>query len=103
MDWWNKVVFPVRRVWVAVSARVKSSRKHGGGILMLHNDVQTCGYEDVQVMWEMLRRSELEMVNGGGRTAGDLLKRNRPFWRIFLSSNARRTCGSTSPLAADIA
>ena len=28
MDWWHKMVFPVRRVWIAVSARVKA-RKNG--------------------------------------------------------------------------
>lgn len=27
-DWWQKMVFPVRRVWFAVSARVKA-RKNG--------------------------------------------------------------------------
>uniref|UniRef100_A0A453CTT4 Uncharacterized protein n=1 Tax=Aegilops tauschii subsp. strangulata TaxID=200361 RepID=A0A453CTT4_AEGTS len=31
----------------------------GGSILKLHEDVQTCGYKDVQVMFEMLT-SELE-------------------------------------------
>ena len=30
-----------------------------GGILKLHEDVQTCGYKDVQVMFDMLT-SELE-------------------------------------------
>lgn len=34
MDWWQKMVFPVRRVWVAVSARVKA-RKNGQFILYL--------------------------------------------------------------------
>ncbi|CAL1399943.1 unnamed protein product [Linum trigynum] len=80
----------------------------GGGILMLHNDVQTCGYEDVQVMWEMLRRSQLEISSSSSN--GNLLKQHRPFWRSFVwssSSNAlrrnRRTSSSTSPLVADIA
>lgn len=31
----------------------------GGSLLKLHEDVQTCGYKDVQVMFEMLT-SELE-------------------------------------------
>uniref|UniRef100_J3M145 Uncharacterized protein n=1 Tax=Oryza brachyantha TaxID=4533 RepID=J3M145_ORYBR len=31
----------------------------GGSILKLHEDVQTCGYKDVQVMFEILK-SELE-------------------------------------------
>lgn len=30
----------------------------GAGLLKLHDDVQTCEYEDVQVMWEMLQRTE---------------------------------------------
>ncbi|CAN0843475.1 hypothetical protein LINGRAHAP2_LOCUS3870 [Linum grandiflorum] len=101
MEFWDKVIFPVRRAWTAVSARVKS-RKHGSGsILILHNDVQTCGYEDVQVMWEMLRRSETEMVAG----AGNLQKRNRrSFWRVFMWSNHRSSASSSaaSPLSADM-
>lgn len=35
MDWWNKMVFPVRRVWVSVSARVKA-RKNGESSLSLN-------------------------------------------------------------------
>ncbi|KAL5215658.1 hypothetical protein ABZP36_007059 [Zizania latifolia] len=34
-------------------------QRSGGSILKLHEDVQTCGYKDVQVMFEILR-SELE-------------------------------------------
>ncbi|KAJ4837574.1 hypothetical protein Tsubulata_014330 [Turnera subulata] len=80
MDWWHKMIFPVRRVWLAVSARVKA-RKNGAGLLKLHNDVQTCGYEDVQVMWEMLRKSE------SGLLATHPKRKQRPFWRVFVWSN----------------
>ncbi|KAJ8617084.1 hypothetical protein MRB53_013270 [Persea americana] len=81
MDWWQKVIFPMRKAWMAVSARVRA-RKNGGGILKLHDDVRTCGYEDVQVMWEMLRRYETSELPHPP-------KRKRPFWRIFVwSSNA---------------
>lgn len=61
MAWWRKkVVFPARRALAAVSARVRSRKTGGGGsLLKLHEDVQTCGYKDVQVMFEMLT-SELE-------------------------------------------
>ncbi|OIT20259.1 hypothetical protein A4A49_40484 [Nicotiana attenuata] len=57
---WQKMVLPVRRAWFVVSARVKA-RKNGAGLLKLHGDIQSCGYADVQVMWEMLggTRSEL--------------------------------------------
>ncbi|XP_062226635.1 uncharacterized protein LOC133924914 [Phragmites australis] len=62
MAWWRKkVVFPTHRAWAAVSTRVRSSKTgSGGSILKLHEDVQTCGYKDVQVMFEILR-TELEM------------------------------------------
>lgn len=32
MDWWHKMIFPVRRVWISVSARVKA-RKNGAFLL----------------------------------------------------------------------
>ncbi|KAG5523182.1 hypothetical protein RHGRI_035111 [Rhododendron griersonianum] len=89
MDWWNKMVFPVRRVWVSVSARVKA-RKNGGGLVRLHDDIQTCGYEDVQVMWEMLRRSDSDL------TSNQTTKRKqRPFWRVFVLSNSNRSDSSS--------
>ncbi|GJN26171.1 hypothetical protein PR202_gb14081 [Eleusine coracana subsp. coracana] len=35
----------------------------GRGVLVkLHDDIQTCAYEDVQVMWEMLQRSETDRL-----------------------------------------
>ncbi|KAJ4718698.1 MAGUK p55 subfamily member 4 like [Melia azedarach] len=80
MELWNKMIFPVKRVWVAVSSRVKA-RKNGAGLLKLHDDVQTCEYQDVQVMWEMLRRSESEVGNHSSK------RRQRPFWRVFVWSN----------------
>ena len=53
----------------------------GANLLKLHNDVQTCGYEDVQVMWEILRRSESELM------ASHPKRKQRPFWRVFVWSN----------------
>ncbi|QCE08804.1 hypothetical protein DEO72_LG10g22 [Vigna unguiculata] len=49
----------------------KSQQTHGylaqhdfsrAGLLKLQDDVQTCGYEDVQVMWEMLQRTESDVT-----------------------------------------
>lgn len=60
MAWWRKkVVLSARRAWAAVSGRLRARKPGSGGILKLHEDVQTCGYKDVQVMFEMLT-SELE-------------------------------------------
>ncbi|XXG51581.1 hypothetical protein AAC387_Pa03g0113 [Persea americana] len=78
MEWWQKIVFPMRRVWVAVAAKAKA-RKNGGGLLKLHDDVQTCGYEDIQVMWEMLRRSETELSHTH--------KHKAPICRLFVWSS----------------
>ncbi|RLM60823.1 uncharacterized protein C2845_PM14G06280 [Panicum miliaceum] len=58
--WWRRKVVPrARRAWAAVAARVRARKPGSGGILKLHEDVQTCGYKDVQVMFDMLT-SELE-------------------------------------------
>lgn len=35
----------------------------GAGLLKLHDDIQTCGYEDVQIMWEMLKKTESEVMS----------------------------------------
>ncbi|XP_066378521.1 uncharacterized protein [Miscanthus floridulus] len=62
MAWWRaRVVAPVCRAWLAVAAARARVRKGECGILSLHQDVQTCGYQDVQVMWNMLS-SEKEAV-----------------------------------------
>jgi len=53
----------------------------GAGLLKLQDDVQTCGYEDVQVMWEMLQRTESDVVESHHK------RKQLPFWRIFVWSN----------------
>ncbi|XP_027342877.1 uncharacterized protein LOC113855433 [Abrus precatorius] len=80
MDIWQKMIFPVRRVWLALSARLKP-RKNGEGLLKLQDDVETCGYQDVQVMWEMLQRTESEVIENHHK------RKQFPFWRIFVWSN----------------
>jgi hypothetical protein len=39
-----------------------------GALVRLHDDIQTCAYQDVQVMWEMLQRSETEKMAGATPT-----------------------------------
>ncbi|BAF23250.1 uncharacterized protein [Oryza sativa Japonica Group] len=58
--WRKKVAFRARRAWAAlVSGRLRARKQGSRGLLKLHEDVQTCDYKDVQVMFEMLT-SELE-------------------------------------------
>ncbi|GMY17349.1 Elongation factor 4 [Fagus crenata] len=59
MEWWDKVKIPMRLIWVGVAKRL-GIRKNG--LLKLRQDVRTCEYEDVHVMWEILRRSETERI-----------------------------------------
>ncbi|KAG6490468.1 hypothetical protein ZIOFF_051766 [Zingiber officinale] len=54
------------------------------GILNLHNDVQMCGYQDVQTMWELVKRSEMELSHKNK-------KRKRPLWRLSAWLN-RTSC-----------
>ncbi|GLJ13924.1 hypothetical protein SUGI_0222500 [Cryptomeria japonica] len=104
MEWvLNKVFFPVRKALLGLATRVRTRKtgwrcgpcssalisirgesclSSGGGLLKLHNDVQTCGYEDVQVMWEMLKKTE---------TSQDSPKRRRPLWRLSSWGSCRRT------------
>ncbi|KAK9906206.1 hypothetical protein M0R45_002750 [Rubus argutus] len=57
MDWLLKV----RRALLAFSARLKL-RKSVGGLLKLQDDVQMCGYRDVQIMWNMLSKAQQEEI-----------------------------------------
>ncbi|RRT48350.1 hypothetical protein B296_00013606 [Ensete ventricosum] len=67
MAWWDRVASPMRRVWAGVATRV-GIRKSGeldssfppcfaAGLLRLRQEVSTCEYEDVRVLWELLTES----------------------------------------------
>ncbi|RZR97971.1 hypothetical protein BHM03_00027266 [Ensete ventricosum] len=64
----------------------------GGGILKLYDDVQMCGYQDVQVMWEILTKTEMETSNGMPK------QRRRSLWR--LPSWYGRSTASSAPIQA---
>ncbi|CAK9214945.1 unnamed protein product [Sphagnum troendelagicum] len=58
-SWLRKVTTPFRRIWDAMMSRLLPGRRHkrANGISKLYNDVRSCGYEDVHVMWSMLQHS----------------------------------------------
>ncbi|CAK7345522.1 unnamed protein product [Dovyalis caffra] len=70
MDWRHKM----RKAWFAVSSRVKfrksgsgggrgdAARRSASGLLKLQDDVQMCGYRDVEVMWKMFIESNPEQM-----------------------------------------
>ncbi|GLT34573.1 hypothetical protein SLA2020_090810 [Shorea laevis] len=67
MDCWEKL----KRVLISNFSKIKlrkskggrdgGNRAVGGGLVNLKNDVQTCEYKDIQVMWNILNRDEMEM------------------------------------------
>ncbi|XP_062193006.1 uncharacterized protein LOC133896422 [Phragmites australis] len=78
VEWWRrKVASRARRAWAAVSARLRARKTGSGGILKLHADVQTCGYKDVQVMFDMIT-SELEAASQAQKTLPSPRKRAVP-------------------------
>jgi hypothetical protein len=61
----------------------------GAGLVKLQDDVQTCEYEDVQVMWEMLHKTETHVIDN---------RNKRPFWRVFLWSSSSSNHSSKASL-----
>ncbi|KAK8957958.1 hypothetical protein KSP39_PZI000236 [Platanthera zijinensis] len=77
MEWWDLIIFPAKRVWIGVAARF-SLRKNGFlGLRQLKQEVITCEYEDVRVMWEMLRKSETETARFPAADDRRTVKRRR--------------------------
>ncbi|KAI4335309.1 hypothetical protein L6164_013969 [Bauhinia variegata] len=104
MDWWYKI----RTAWAALSSRLKLAKSGGGGrgrlgggrrdcggdsgLLKLRDDVQMCGYRDVEVMWNMLSRARAEEMRGATTTRSTVtppknLRKQRSIWRIFFWTN----------------
>ena len=44
------------------------------GLKKLRNDVKSCEYEDIRVMWEMLNRNESLSEFGGGNSPNKIKK-----------------------------
>ncbi|KAG1342062.1 hypothetical protein COCNU_05G002910 [Cocos nucifera] len=78
MEWWDRVAFPMRRVWIGVTTRL-GLRKTGLG--SLRKEVSTCEYEDVHVMWELLRRTDAEVARM--RPGRRRRRRGRHVWDVF--------------------
>ncbi|TKY50309.1 hypothetical protein E2542_SST27768 [Spatholobus suberectus] len=64
VEWWQSMMYPVRRVWLGVATRLRVRKN---GLLKLRHDVRACEYEDIQVMWEILNRNESEFGHSSGK------------------------------------
>ncbi|XP_054820961.1 uncharacterized protein LOC129319891 [Prosopis cineraria] len=71
-----------------------------GGLLKLRDDVEMCGYRDVEVMWNMLNIKQMQKmeVEGRGRVRvkvkvklkvknGKGSSKQRPVWRLLFWTN----------------
>ncbi|WJX70127.1 hypothetical protein P8452_54273 [Trifolium repens] len=85
---WQTMIIPVKRLCLALSTTI-NHRKNGAGLVKLQDDVQTCEYEDVQVMWEMLHKTETHVIDN---------RNKRPFWRVFLWSSSSSNHSSKASL-----
>ncbi|KAI4347658.1 hypothetical protein L6164_008450 [Bauhinia variegata] len=57
MEWCKQMMRPIRRVWFRVSTRLGVRKS---GLLKLRRDVRACEYEDIHVMWEIVKRNVTE-------------------------------------------
>ncbi|KAB2082743.1 hypothetical protein ES319_A05G217900v1 [Gossypium barbadense] len=58
MNFVDKMSNGMRRVWTGLATRLGVRKS---GLLKLQKEVSSCEYGDVHVMWELLRRSEIEI------------------------------------------
>nr|CAD1841325.1 unnamed protein product [Ananas comosus var. bracteatus] len=74
MEWWDEIVLPmIRRVWINVATRLGFQQTTG--LRKLRKEVRTCEYEDVHVMWEMLRKADSDIPPAGRRARIQLCTR----------------------------
>ncbi|XP_008792667.1 uncharacterized protein LOC103709215 [Phoenix dactylifera] len=84
--WWDRVVIPMRRVWINVATRIGNRKT---GLWKLRKEVRTCEYEDVHVMWEMLRKTDTEIGRYPPAAMGGCNKNRRRRMRHRRRARAR--------------
>ncbi|KAG4969812.1 hypothetical protein JHK82_035513 [Glycine max] len=82
VEWWQNMMYPVRRVWFVVATRL-GIRKNG--LLKLRHDVRACEYEDIRVMWEILNRNESEFGHSSSSRKGNNNNNNKKghCWKLL--------------------
>ncbi|RAL50009.1 unnamed protein product [Cuscuta campestris] len=104
--------FPVKKLWLAAasSAGVKDGKRGARtGLLKLRDEIQSCGYEDVQVMWDMMMRtteSKLMITtplphdnnNNNNNNNNNKPPKQRPFWRVFVWSSSNHKTSQSAAL-----
>ncbi|GAU23719.1 hypothetical protein TSUD_46490 [Trifolium subterraneum] len=53
MGWLQSLFSPIKKVWL----KMNSTQKKRRGLYILYEDVKSCPYEDVHVLWSILVES----------------------------------------------
>ncbi|KAH7661790.1 hypothetical protein IHE45_15G087600 [Dioscorea alata] len=53
MGWLHSLFSPFKKLWL----RIHSTNKKSRGIYILYEDVKSCPYEDVHILWSILVES----------------------------------------------
>ncbi|MBA0563314.1 hypothetical protein Godav_006710 [Gossypium davidsonii] len=68
----------------------------GNGLLKLQDDVKMCGYEDVQVMWDLLNSPEIKQIGAATTTVVSSSKQWPSSWTAISWHNQGNTASSSS-------
>ncbi|KAH7288257.1 hypothetical protein KP509_31G019500 [Ceratopteris richardii] len=60
---------PFAQVWRSILCRFTRNSRGSGSFAKLYHDVQTCAYEDVQVMWSILHQQFNQLEGSPGMAA----------------------------------
>lgn len=55
----RRILLPLRKAWSFSLDRLRRHRRAGRDFAKLYYHVQSCGYEDVHVMWSILQQSQV--------------------------------------------
>ncbi|KAI5674095.1 hypothetical protein M9H77_14459 [Catharanthus roseus] len=103
MEWWQKL----RRAWAFIRSTLKRGKNTNGnkclknnsggfevshnsgvekGLLSLRDDVETCEYQDVHVMWDILNRLQAEETADQSPSGPSVINKKSHSWRTFFCS-----------------
>ncbi|CAN7043077.1 hypothetical protein BRARA_B02457 [Brassica rapa] len=86
-EWWKTMAFPARRIWNRFTVRV--GFRHSG-LLRLQNDVSSCEYEDIHIMWNLLHKIDDPTPIRGARIQQRIQQRKKACWNLFDSYLCQR-------------
>ncbi|KAF8052560.1 hypothetical protein N665_1545s0007 [Sinapis alba] len=84
---WNTMAFPTRQIWNRVTVRV--GFRHSG-LLRLQNDVSSCEYEDIHIMWNLLHKIEDPTHTRSAQFNKRIQQKKKACWNLLGSYLCQR-------------